>query len=479
MERNIDMNVLKKQFFINIILICYVTCEYIYFLYSETFFLKFIELQLVMVFFFSIVSTYLITKRWLDIYIMFLAMFFLFLVVRPFMHLFNFVNVINYGETAWFRVRKGFVFSEYTMIKINFILLFSLLFMNLGYIVGLKKFNITGKSLFVPKSKYLTKQIGYAFFAIGLVAFLGKVYSYVHVLKAYGYFYLYSGDYTLPIWIRVFDDFFYIGYLIIMINKPSKKEGYALSIIFIVLYATMLLTGMRGEFFTLVFAVIWLLAFLYDWRPKLVYLILSGIGLMLLAQLTLAVKFSYVDFSNLSFFDMINTFLYSQGVSILILGYFIEFADHFVNIYSGFRYIISPFVTVFYTLTGQMGNRTEMSPSDIYSVGDQLEFFTDPNGYYMGAGTGSSFIAELYGLGGDVFLVAIGSFLLTFFMAYLVKRLVYKQYGFFLTMVILPIFFWIPRASYLQPIQKLLFGYILLYGFVFVKNLLVGEREEA
>lgn len=479
MGRSTYMNILKKQFYINIILICYVASEYVFFLYNEIFFLKFIELQLVLVFLFSIISTYFITKRWLDIYIMFLSMFFLFLVVRPFMHLFNFVDVVNYGETAWFRVRKGFVFSEYTMIKINFILLFSLLFMNLGYIVGLKKFDLAKKNLFVPKSKYLTRQIGYIFFTIGLVAFLGKVYSYVHVLKAYGYFYLYSGDYTLPIWIRVFDDFFYIGYLIIMINKPPKKEGYTLSVVFIVLYATMLLSGMRGEFFTLLFAVMWLLAFLYDWRPKLIYLALSGIGLMILAQLTLAIKFSSVDFSDISFFDMINTFLYSQGVSILILGYFIEFSEHFVNIYSGFRYVISPFVTIFYTLTGQMGSRTQMSPDDIYSVGDQLQFFTDPNGYYMGAGTGSSFVAELYGLGGDVVLVSIGSFLLTFFMVYLVNRLIYKQYGFFLTMVILPIFFWIPRASYLQPIQKLLFGYILLYGFVFVKNLLVWERKKA
>lgn len=471
------MSSIKKQFYINIVLIFYVLSEYIYFLYSETFFLKFIESQLILIFFFSVISTYFITKKWLDIYIMFLDMIFLFLITRPFMHLFDLVQAINYNETDWFRTRGNFYFSSYTMIKINFILIFTLLFMNLGYIIGLMKFNLNKNINHIPKSKYLNRQIGYIFFIIGLIAFLGKVYSYVQILHTYGYFYLYSGNYTLPVWIRVLDDFFYVGYVIIMINKPSKKEGYLLSIIFILLYATMLLTGMRGEFFTIVLAVVWLLGFLYDWRPKLIYLVLIGLGLIILAQLTIAIKFSYVNFEDMKLFEMINIFLYSQGVSILIIGYLIEFSNYFVDIYSGFRYLISPFVTIFYTLTGQMGSRTEMLPNDIHSISDKLQFFTDPQGYYNGAGTGSTFVAELYGLGGDIILVGIGSFLLTFFMAYLTKRFIYKQYGFFITMIILPIIFWIPRASYLQPIQKFLFGYILLYGFIFVYNLIFKKRR--
>jgi oligosaccharide repeat unit polymerase len=471
------LSVEKRILFINILLMLYFLIEYVYFLISGDFYLKLIELQLMIIFLFSVLSIYKVTKNWLDIYIIFLGLIFLFLLTRPFMHLFNLVDMINYNENEWFKIRDGFHFSNFTMIKINFVLIFTILSLNIGYLIGIEKFKFNTKIIYITKSKYLNKKIGYIFFFVGLFAFLIKVYLYVKILNNYGYFYLYSGNYTLPIFVRILDDFFYIGYIVIMSNFPSKKEGYILSFIFLLLYASMLLTGMRGEFFIVFLAIIWMLSFLYNWRIKLWQLIIFGLGLMILAQSILAIKFSNVSFSNINIFETINKFLYSQGVTILVLGYFIEFSNNFVDIYSGFRYLISPFVSIFYTITGQYGNRYEMSPETIYSTSDKLQYFTDPEGYYNGAGTGSTFVAELYGLGGDIILVFLGSFLLAFFMAYLTRKFIYKKYGFFIVMIIIPILFWIPRASYLQPLQKYIFGYILLFGFIFLYNLVAKKMK--
>jgi len=463
--------------FINIIIISTITVEYLYFMINRDFILKFIEAQLIGIFFYSVLSTYSLVKNWLDIYIMFLALIFLFLLTRPFMHLFDLVEMINYNEHDWFRIRDNFMFSNFTMNKVNFILIYMLLFLNIGYLIGLKKYfrPFSLKNLKLQYTKYLNPQMGYIFFIIGLFAFLIKVFLYIKLLNNFGYFYLYSGNYTLPIFVRVFDDFFYIGYVIIMINIPNKEKAYIISLIFILLYSTMLFTGMRGEFFTLVFTVIYLLSFLYQWRVKLWQIISVGMSLMILAQFTIVIKFSNVSFENIDLFDMINLFLYSQGVSILILGYFIEFSDYFVNIYSGFRYLISTFISTGYTLFGQYGNRYEMSPETIYSVSDKLQYFTSPDGYYNGAGTGSSFIAEIYGLGGDIFFVAIGSFLLTYLIAYISRKMIYQKYGFFIFLIILPILFWIARAGYIYPIKKYFFALILLFGFIFIYNLVFSK----
>jgi hypothetical protein len=365
------------------------------------------------------------------------------------------------------------------MIKINFILIFTLLSLNIGYILGLLTFKrisffdlkINKVLLFLRRSKFLNKKIGYVLFLVGLAAFMGKVILYAKILHKYGYFYLYSGNYTLPFLIRVLDDFFYIGYFIIMSNIPSKKEGYLISFIFILFYSALLLAGMRGEFFIMLLTVIWLLHYLYNWKIKLWQILLLFIILIITAQLAILIKFpdAKIDFNLL---HLIEKFFFSQGVTVLILGYFIEFQHHFVDIYSGFRYLISPFVSIFYTLTGQYGSRQEMLPTDIYSVGDMLEYFTDPQGYFMGGGTGSSFVAELYGLGGDIFLVIFGSFLLGFFMAYISRKLIFKKYGLFISLFVISIIFWIPRGGYLQPLQKFLFGWLLLFSLIFLYELL-------
>ena len=206
------LNQIKINIFINMIIVFIISVEYILFLILEYSFLKFIELQMIAIFLYSVLSTYKITKNWLDLYIIFLALTFLFMLSRPFLHLFDLVDFINYNEQQWFKNSDNFYFSDFTMIKINFILIYSLLFLNIGYLIGYKKYfrNSSYKTLKDGFSKIFNKKIAYLFFILGAGAFLIKVMLYVKLLNQYGYFYLYSGNYTLPILVRIFDDFLYI-----------------------------------------------------------------------------------------------------------------------------------------------------------------------------------------------------------------------------------------------------------------------------
>lgn len=462
------------------IIVSIISIEYISFLILEDFFLKFIEAQMITIFLYSVLSTYKITKNWLDLYIIFLVLTFLFMLSRPFLHLFDLVDFINYNEQQWFKNSDHFYFSDFTMVKINFVLIYSLLFLNIGYLIGYKKyFRISSyKTLKDGFSKIFNKKIAYLFLILGAGAFLIKVILYVKLLSQYGYFYLYSGNYTLPILVRIFDDFLYIGYILILINIPPKKEAYILSTIFILLYASMMLTGMRGEFFVSFFAMIWLLSVLYNWKVKLYKIVLGGIGLMVLAQSILMIKYPHISYDDINFLDFLSLFVHSQGVSLLILGYIIEFENMFVDIYSGFRYLIAPFLSMFLTLTGQQVSRIESDPNTIYDISSKLEIFLNEKAYYAGGGVGSSYIAELFALGGDVILLSVGSFLLGFFIVYLSKKLIYQKYGLFITMIILPMLFWLPRSSVAILGKKYIFAIILIIFFTFIYKLLTKEKNK-
>jgi hypothetical protein len=453
--------------------------EYISFLFLGDFYLKFIEAQVILIFFYSILSAFKITNNWLDLYIIFLSLTFLFMISRPFMHLFDLVDLINYDEAEWYRIGLDFYFKKTTMITINFVLVYTLLFLNIGYLYGYRKYMNISKYKVLGNSymKIFNKKIAYFLFLIGGTAFLIKVFIYVKLLSQYGYVYLYSGNFSLPIIIRIFDDFFYIGYILLLVNLPTKKESYIISSIFILLSSSMLLTGMRGEFFVILFSVVWALSTIHQWKVKLYKIIMAGVSLILLGQSILLIKYSYIDYTDVNVIELVNLFIYSQGVSVLNLGYTIEFSDRIVDIYSGFRYFISAFVDMFFTLTGQTVPRSDANPDTIYDIGSRILILINPDGYHAGSGIGSSYISEFYALGGDVFLLSVCSFFLGLFIVFLSKKLIYQKYGLFITLIIVPMLFWLPRSTIGIIFKKYIFAYVLIIFLIFIYNLLITKKE--
>ncbi len=451
---------------INLLFLLFLFSEYVIFLILNEFHLKFIESQLLIVFLYSMFSMRKLTSNWLSIYVMFLSFTGLFLFVRPFFHLFGWSDAISgYGEAEWNSINLNFAFNQKTFVKINFILLFSILSMNIGFLLGFKKYISTNfnQSALYFHIKIFNVKIAYLIYFIGLFSFLIKVYLYVLVLRDNGYFYLYSGKYTLPLLVRIFDDFFYIGYLLIMMNMPIRKRGYLISLMTVVIYSTSLLTGMRGEFFTVFFSIIFLLSLMYKWKIGLFYILIFGFLLILLGQSVLMIKFSNVTYDFTQIFDLLKVFLYSQGVSILVLGYVIEFSDLFVDVYQGFRYFISPFVSIFLTLTGQKQSRELSDPTVEYNLSDQLSYFIDIDKYRAGGGYGSGYIVELFAFGGDIIFVIVGCLLLGYFISYLSYKFVYKKYGLFILMMLLPILFWLPRASIMSLGKRYLFAILIIF----------------
>ena len=460
--------------FINSIFFTITFIEYIFFDAGYYFSLKVIELELFILFIYSIFFTYFYTKNWLNFYILFLGLTSLFLFSRPFLNLFDLSSYLGYGEDLWnyeHKLGNIYLFKENVLVTINFICIFSIIGLNYGFWGRDCRFNYDYK-LNVCSGSYVNYKLGIYFYFIGAVAFIYKVLIYINLLSNYGYFYLYSGQYTLPWIVRIFDDFLYIGYIIIMVNKPRKKIAYRFSLLTIFLYGTMLFTGMRAEFFTVFLSIIWMLSILYQWKIKLFKLLIFLVLLMLLGQSILLIKNHNLHFQFNDIYRMLPKFIEDQGVSVLILGFITDFKEYFIGWYQGFRFFISPIVTVYYTIFGGLPPRTVSDPTTVYSLGEMLTYFITPNAYRLGAGTGSSYIAELYSFNGSMFFLLLMSTLFGWFLSFFTNSFISRKNGLFVVMITLPTIFWATRASILTIFDRILFAFLLIVTFKVIYTLI-------
>ena len=65
-----------KFIFIDILLIFFISMQYIVFYIFDDYYLKYLELQLMLVFIYQIYSIYKISHNWLNLYLLFLMMIF-------------------------------------------------------------------------------------------------------------------------------------------------------------------------------------------------------------------------------------------------------------------------------------------------------------------------------------------------------------------------------------------------------------------
>lgn len=447
--------------------------QYIGFYLVSDWFLPLLELQLFFVAIYIIYHSYKNSKNWLSLDIVFIGCICIFLLARIFMHLFLPSVFDSYGESQWM---EDFYFSKKTMLNINFILIFSLLFLHLGFIYGYKiyKNNALKK---VQQSLALDKTIGYCLFLIGGFCFFYKVYFYFNILNNFGYFAIYSGNYILPTFVRIFDDFFYIGFFIILANKPPKKYAYRLSLFFIFMYSSYIFTGMRAEFLIVIITTFWSLSVLYNLKINFKILLCIVFSIVILSQITLLAKYDFeLDKEGIKY---LTSFFYQQGVSLLVLGFMFEFKElFFVNGYEGFLNLFAPFYIKYLLFTGQVEPRSLLSLEQSWYIVEKLEYFLNPTAYLQGGGTGSTYIMELYFLGGNIVFLAFFSFFLGIFIIYIQNKLIFKKYGFFIATFLVQALIWMPRSSFAIFIIKFIFAIVIVIFLKIIKDLLKRDSYE-
>lgn len=467
------MSLSKYKIFIliNVFFVALLIFEYFLFLLSGNFSIKIIQAELIIFTFYSIIRLYKLSRNWFSLDILFIFVFTLFLSSRIFLNFLFPDTYTTYGEDDW----SEYYFSEQTNTKLTFVILFSLMGIYFGMLIGYSKFkNIKTKFHY---SKIFNYKIAYILFLIGALCFFYKIIFYFNILHNYGYYAIYSGNFVLPFFVRIFDDFFYFGFLMIIMNKPDKKYAYKLGIFFILMYSTYFFTGMRAEFLLILLSTLWLYSLLYNVKIKMINFIFIVLILILISQLNQIYTYS----NNLSDFNIafLFKFFYSQGITLLVPGYVIEWNDYFFdNNLNGIRHFVAYFTEKITTIIGISKKASLEAINQNFLLGDRLTYLLDENKFFSGGGTGGSFVAELYILAfGNIFLLLIFCVITGYIIIYIQKKLIYKKYGLFISAIMINGILYMPRSVYIKFIGQYILAILILIVLKIIYTILKQNNK--
>ena len=173
-------------------------------------------------------------------------------------------------------------------------------------------------------------------------------------------------------------------------------------------------------------------------------------------------------------FDLIKTvydFLFSQGVSYLVLGYTIDLKNKIVG--------IGPYP---YILQGLFGFQPQ-SPETLLqtnSLADKLTYELNPAAYLKGEGIGSNYIAEMYDLG--YFWIILISIILGILIIKYEKYVVKNRFLLLTSYYFIPNLFYIPRGSFFgeglfKNMAMLVAVYVVVFSIDFMYRRI--ERKKA
>jgi hypothetical protein cdivTM_06027 len=172
--------------------------------------------------------------------------------------------------------------------------------------------------------------------------------------------------------------------------------------------------------------------------------------------------------------DLINTiynFLFSQGVSYLVLGYTINFKHNIVG-HGSYPYI----------LQGLLGFQPQSLETleTTNSLADRLTYYLNSGAYLKGEGIGSNYIAEMYDLG-YIWLIII-SILLGIAIIKYEKYVVKNRFLLLTSYYFIPNLFYIPRGSFfgeglIKNMAMLIAVYVLVFSFDYMYRKIEEKKE--
>lgn len=376
---------------------------------------------------------------------------------RPVQNLFT-ESGSGWGEELWLEI--GYSFGSDLYIKTLSIVASAISFFNAGSYLTTYQRNIRLKiSYGMSDRQELFLSI---IFCMGVLAYISKSFLYLSVMRDYDYFYLYTGNFTLPLWIRIMDDFLWFSFVGIISLSESKVLKKTVLIVTFVALSSILLTGMRGEFVPYALTILIATRFLLLDRPISNFkLIFVGLFIFIIVQLGTFAK--NVNDTNLNVLYEISNFFWSQGATILVPSFFLELFEDRFNIFFGTFVLLSSFIGLYHAVTGQYYDRSIMDPYANYFVGEMLQYELSPDQYYNGLGTGSSFVAEFLAFGFGSIGVAFLSLAFGFLIRLLEANADTSKIHRFIFLYTCPVIIYSIRAPFSKVILNLISGLILYY----------------
>ena len=415
--------------------------------------MKFLEylLMAVYVYVFLTAKAYL---AWMNSYMIFLYTTFLFNFTRIFL------DIVNYREFGWATKFANYYFFYDTRNEIIEIFLIVLLSTHLGFVLGiLNETEEELKSGITLESNKIYTDLGMFLFFISYPPLAYKMFIQLRVILKAGYEAYYTGilkgvDY--PFFTKGSGTVMTIGFLIFLISIPSKRKFLTVSSLYLMVKLLDSFKGARAIFLTQLLYIIWYYTKVYKIRIKVATMARLGGFVIIFSQILVSVRSRKV-FS----MDLINSvynFLFSQGVSYLVLGYTIDFKERIVGA-GNYPYIFQG-IFGFKPQSLETLNTTN-------SLADRTTYLLNPSAYLKGEGIGSNYIAEMYDLG--YLWIIIISVLLGIVIVKYEKYVVKNRFLLLVSYYFVPNLFYIPRGSFFG--EALIKNMFLLGGvYIFITS---------
>lgn len=286
----------------------------------------------------------------------------------------------------------------------------------------------------------------------------------------------YYKDFTPPYLIMIMAGFSKVYfYLYVCVSKRLSK---IILFFYFINMVTSIITGVRAEF---VLSLIFLLVIYWNKKQNftfysLVKLILPGLVLFILLFFASIFKSGSME-TDIKIKDIFVKFLDSQGVSIVVPGYYKKFENDIPE--KGLAYLFPKQIAVFQNISRtKFTNRTDEALHGFY-IAKYISYRVLGNRYVSGEGMGGAFHADLYIIFGYCGVI-IFSILLGFF-SYKLSNILGGNLKFLLSCSILYWVFYIPRA---QPLD--IFGeiasvkfWVAVIGYFFLSVLLSKQRRRS
>ena len=332
----------------------------------------------------------------------FMLSFFTFLLSR--------ITIVTFsGYSPSYTGLLGTAFSNGKTVKDTlFILFLSILFLFVGYSMKIAKKDTKIRIDVVP-SFHNVKQVSKLVFLFSFVLRVLVLFEMINTTKSVGYYESFSVfQSSLPSVLVLFSEMYDISLFIFLSCMPKKKECKLFLNLYLLDGFLALLSGRRVEFLLNIIAIIIYISYRHyknkkeKWINGSLILFLIVVSPILFISLNAIgdIRGGVVTEGTSSILDSVKKFFFSQGISVNVIGYTLEYLDSLPKQNYSFGPIIEFFKTkildVFfgsdYFLVGQTVQRA--MEGNLYS--HTISYYIMPDLYLKGIGYGSSYVAELF-----------------------------------------------------------------------------------
>lgn len=415
---------------------------------------SFLEKSVIIIYLYVLLSSKLFFK-WNNSFILFLLSFGLFLLSRVFFSvIFGDADIYIADKLTYYQIEPKTI----STVLLTFIV--SLLTVHIGGIIPMPQFGGIRKIVRIQAFNSNKNRKILLFLVVLLLpgTLMKLIYDYKQILSS-GYLIAFSAERVqAPLLLRLcwFILKSFAPLLVVFVKR--KKDLIAFVSLMVVIDIANILAGNRSNLLAPFAFFFWYYyKFISTKLVKIYKLVIIGICVIVFSIVSINLR----DEAEVMKFDLkeySHAFFYSQGVSYLLNVYYHDFDEKLVN--PSRLAMFHPLYNYYLMGKVKVGHSEEYVEKTI-SLDHKITYAVSPNAYLNGQGLGTSYIIELYALGGMLALI-IGSFFLGRIIVWFERFFLIREDYRFVS------WFWIyhlvtlPRSGLIPDLTPLLLCFIIM-----------------